>query len=166
MPRLKTLIGLKMEITYVITTMNTMKPRPSQTFCVSLNRSLPNSGTTKSLVNMLPTQTNCESSELMIAASTPAENSPINTGLTMNFFTIMLNTALALSAPLGSFGTIKLPSAYRPAPHMPIRMHGTQTIMMQSGWAMTVSRNAFALLAVSQCWNRCGNIPTLNGTSM
>ena len=144
--------------------MNTIKPRPSQTFWLSLT--FPFSGTTKSLVNMLPMQTNCESSELMIAASTPAENKPMRIGLSMNFFTIALRTAFGFALPLGNGGTVRSPAACRPAAQMPIRMHGTQTIMMQIGWAMTVSRNDLALLAVSQCWNKCGNMPTLRGTSM
>ncbi len=30
---------------------------------------------------------------------------------------------------------------------------------------MTVRRNVLALRAVSQCWNKCGNIPTDSGTN-
>ena len=141
-----------------------MNPRPIQTFCLSLTSPL--SGTIKSLVNMLPIQTNCESRELMMAARTPAENKPMSIGLSMNVFTIALNTALGLGLPFGSLGTRSSPDSYRPAAQMPIRIQGTQTIIMQIGCAITVKRNDFALLAVSQCWNRCGNIPTLNGTSM
>ena len=55
-------------------------------------------------------------------------------------------------------GTLKTPVAQRP-----IRTQGTQTIMMQIGCRMTVVRNVLALRAVSQFWNRCGNMPTDNG---
>ena len=132
-----------------------MKPRPNQTFCLSVKRFFPIHGTTKSLVNMLPMQTNCESSELMIAANTPAENKPIRTGLSMKVFTIALNTALALGLPFGNGGTRRLPSACKPAAQMPIRIQGTQTIIMQIGCATTVSRKDLALFAVNQCWNKC-----------
>ena len=48
---------------------------------------------------------------------------------------------------------------------IPINTQGTQTIMMKIGWATTGNLKLEAFLAVSQCWNRCGNMPTERGMS-
>ena len=61
-----------------------------------------------------------------------------------------------------------LPNALRSSQdaQKPISTQGTQVIMIQIGKAATVSLKLLARRAVSQCWNRCGNIPTESGTSM
>ena len=59
-----------------------------------------------------------------------------------------------------------IPHGNKPVAQIPIKTQGTHTTMMHNGCATRVSLNAFALRAVSQCWKRWGNIPTLSGINM
>ena len=86
----------------------------------------------------------------MIAASTPAVKSPIKIGSPTNKLSIAERTAGG-----------GIPGGKTPLAQAPTKTHGTQTIIIQSGWAITVSLNDLALRAVNQCWKRWGNIPTL-----
>ena len=83
-----------------------------------------------------------------------------STGSPISFFTMIDNTA-----PTFSGGSGGIPAS-EPVAQRPINTHGTHTIMMHNGCAITVSLKLRALFAVSQCWNRCGNMPTLSGMNM
>ena len=136
-------------------TMPTIKSRAIRMTCLSVNRFFFPPWRTMSLVNMVPRQRNWESSEDMMAAKMPAVTMPTMMGLLISLPTIMASTAPGVA----SGGRI-------PVAHIPISTQGTHTIMIQMGCAMTVSLKAFALRAVSQCWKRCGNIPTLKGMNI
>ena len=120
--------------------MATMNTRAIKSICLSEYLPAPDRCTTTSFVKIVPKQRNCESSEDMIAAKTPAVSKPVNTGSPTNRFSIAERTA--------GGGT---PGGKTPLAQAPTNTQGTHTIIMQSGCAMTVKRKDFALLAVNQC---------------
>ena len=106
---------------------------------------------------------NWESSEDMMAAKMPAIKRPDSNSLLTSCLTIMARAVFSAGLPSGRSGIFRTPASCRPAAQTPIRTHGTQTMAMQMGCAITVNLNVLADLAVSQCWNRCGNMATLSG---
>ena len=95
----------------------------------------------------------------MIAARMPAVRKPPNTG-PASFFTINGSRIFGFACTGG--GTLIRSLVAQ----MPISTQGTHTIMMNTGCATTGNLKLLALFAVSQCWNKCGNIPTENGTNI
>ena len=93
-----------------------------------------------SVVNMVPRQRNCESSDDMMAARIPAVRNPVRAGLAMRSLMIFDSTAPGF-----------MPNGRSPDAQIPISTQGAQTIMMHNGCATSVSLNALALRAVSQC---------------
>ncbi len=141
-------------------TMQTIKPRANQTICVSEKRSRPNCCTTMSRVNIVPTATNWESSDDMMAARTPAATSPEMTGV-VSLPTINPRTALAL-APAG-ITVVSVPGMIAPVAQKPISTHGTQVRIMHIGWPTRSSLKVLADRAVRKFWKRCGNIAAESG---
>ena len=98
----------------------------------------------------------------MMAAKMPAVSSPPST-LPVSFPTMTASTALGFE----KFGGINgFPSITADVAQTPSKTHGTQTIMIKMGWAMMARRKLLADFAVSQCWNKWGNIPTLSGMNI
>ena len=94
-----------------------------------------------SVVNMVPTHRNWLSSDDIIAARIPADNSPATNGV-VSAFTAAGKTALGgKCAGMMSALVIQTPN----------NTHGTHTIMMKIGCATTASLKLSALFAVSQC---------------
>ena len=109
----------------------------------------------------------------MIAARIPAVTNPTMIGFSTRKRSVRLRTAPTLESgrpfmiPTAAAGHASLGVALKtPVAQRPMRTQGTQTIAIQMGWAITVSLNDFALFAVSQCWKRCGNMPTESGMNM
>ena len=87
-------------------------------------------------------------------------------GFAHGYLTLSLGPVLfpSIATVSGMKMGVKMSSAGVMSMNVPITSRtATMASMMKIGCATTVSRKLRALRAVSQCWNRCGNMPTDRG---